>query len=324
MKLIGCKREDIICVSGKTGENVSELLDTVVERIPSPSGDKNAPSRALIFDSLYDDYQGVIAYVRVKDGAFKKGDAIKFLATGAHGTATELGYLVPRRAEDTVLTTGEIGYIVTGLKELSACRVGDTVALVSSDAKSLPGYREVRPMVFAGLFPNEGSTVEELREGMAKLRLSDASLTMEPERSSALGVGFRCGLLGMLHLEIVQERLKREAGVEVIVTTPSVAYRILKNGGGEEIIKSPIDLPDQSRIENILEPWVKLDIVVPQEHIGAVMALAQGRRGVYKTTEYLDKTRVLLHYEMPLSQVIVDFHDALKSATSGYGSFRMN
>ncbi len=320
MKLIGCKREDIICVSGKTGENVSELLDTVVERIPAPSGDKNAPSRALIFDSLYDDYQGVIAYVRVKDGAFKKGDAIKFLATGAHGTATELGYLVPRRAEDTVLTTGEIGYIVTGLKELSACRVGDTVALVSSDAKSLPGYREVRPMVFAGLFPNEGSTVEELREGMAKLRLSDASLTMEPERSSALGVGFRCGLLGMLHLEIVQERLKREAGVEVIVTTPSVAYRILKNGGGEEIIKSPIDLPDQSRIENILEPWVKLDIVVPQEHIGAVMALAQGRRGVYKTTEYLDKTRVLLHYEMPLSQVIVDFHDALKSATSGYGS----
>ncbi|MEK7094854.1 MAG: translation elongation factor 4, partial [Patescibacteria group bacterium] len=226
MKLIGCKREDIICVSGKTGENVSELLDTVVERIPAPSGDKNAPSRALIFDSLYDDYQGVIAYVRVKDGAFKKGDAIKFLATGAHGTATELGYLVPRRAEDTVLTTGEIGYIVTGLKELSACRVGDTVALVSSDAKSLPGYREVRPMVFAGLFPNEGSTVEELREGMAKLRLSDASLTMEPERSSALGVGFRCGLLGMLHLEIVQERLKREAGVEVIVTTPSVAYRI--------------------------------------------------------------------------------------------------
>ncbi|OGL71522.1 elongation factor 4 [Candidatus Uhrbacteria bacterium RIFCSPLOWO2_01_FULL_53_9] len=320
MQLIGCKREEILAVSGKTGEGVPALLDAIVAHIPVPKGDSNAPTRALIFDSLYDDYQGVIAYVRVVDGALKTRDALHFMATGADGMVTELGHLLPSRAEDADLSTGQIGYVVTGLKELSSCHVGDTVTIAGSVAKALPGYRVVVPMVFAGIFPKDGGDAEELREAMERLMLSDASISVEPERSAALGVGFRCGLLGMLHLEIVQERLKRESGVEVVVTTPSVAYRVRKTNGTEMRVTSPQDLPDPSHIESIFEPWVRTDIVVPSVYVGAVMSLVQDRGGLYKTTEYLDAKRALLHYELPLSAVIVDFHDALKTVTSGYGS----
>jgi GTP-binding protein LepA len=320
MKLLGCAREEILCVSGKTGLHVPDLLDAIVERIPAPKGEPTAPPRALIFDSLYDEYQGVVAYVRLVDGSLSPRDRLHFLASKAQGELTELGELVPKRHALPALTTGEIGYVVTGLKELAACRVGDTITLPGAHVAPLPGYKEVRPMVFAGLFPKEGYTVEELREGMERLQLSDAALTVEPERSSALGIGFRCGLLGMLHLEIVQERLHRESGVEVIVTTPSVAYRVEKSGGDSLVIKSPLDLPDPSHILSVSEPWVRADIVAPQEYIGAVMKLAQERRGVYLTTEYLDMSRALLHYQFPLSQIIVDFHDTLKSVTSGYGS----
>ena len=319
MKLIGCEKEDILTVSAKTGEGVAELLDAIVDRVPEPEGETSGETRALIFDSFYDDYQGVIAYVRVVDGEFVKGKPIQFLATGASAQITELGHISPKRIADDKLETGQIGYIATGLKDISACRVGDTIAL-NTETKALPGYVDVRPMVFAGIFPKDGGDVTELREAVEKLQLSDASLTVEPERSSALGVGFRCGLLGMLHLEIVQERLMRESNVEVVVTTPSVRYRVEKSDGSEIAIKSPLDLPDPSYIKQVYEPWAKVDIVVPADRVGAVMELVQDRRGIYRTTEYLDQSRVVLHYEMPLSAVIVDFYDVLKTATSGYGS----
>ncbi len=319
-KLLGCKLEEILTVSGKTGEGVDELLDAIVERIPEPSGKSDADPRALIFDSLYDDYQGVIAYVRMIDGSLTEGEMMHMYATDTSSTITEIGHLAPKRVQDGSLGAGQIGYIVTGLKELSRCRVGDTITVKGSKVKPLQGYQEATPMVFAGIFPKDGGDTEELRDAMDRLILSDASLTREPERSAVLGVGFRCGLLGMLHLEIVQERLKRESGVDVIVTTPSVAYRILKTNGDEIIAKSPQDLPGPSHIQTIFEPWVTADIVVPSAYIGAVMQLVQDRRGIYKTTEYLDENRALLHYELPLSAVIVDFYDVLKSITSGYGS----
>ncbi len=318
--LIGCHESDILLVSGKTGEGVEELLGAIIDRISAPSGQTDAPARALIFDSLYDVYQGVIAYVRVVDGSFAPGQAMRLIAGGVHSHITELGYLSPMRSKDGGLSTGQIGYIVTGLKEIAGCRVGDTIALDGSDALPLHGYKEVNPMVFAGVFPKDGGDVGPLRDAVEKLQLSDASLTVEPERSNALGVGFRCGLLGMLHLEIVQERLHREFGVEVIVTTPSVRYRVKKTDGTERIIKSPLDLPDQTFIVEVLEPWTRVDIVVPSDLIGAVMKLVQDRDGLYKTTEYLDQTRAVLHYEIPLASVIVDFYDALKTVTSGYGS----
>lgn len=320
MKLIGCKREEILEVSGKTGEGVDALLDAIVERIPAPEGKVEGSPRALIFDSLYDDYQGVIAYVRVMDGTLKKGDQLHLLATDTKSPITEIGHLSPGRTADGDLGTGQIGYVVTGLKELSSCRVGDTITVAGEDVEALPGYKEVVPMLFAGVFPKDGGDATELRDGVEKLQLSDASLTVEPERSAALGVGFRCGLLGMLHLEIVQERLQRESGLDVVVTTPSVAYRVQKTNGDEIVIKSPQDLPEPSHLASVAEPWVRADVVVPTEYVGDVMALSQERKGIYKTTEYLDETRALLHYELPLSNVIVDFYDVLKTITSGYGS----
>ncbi|MBI2477056.1 elongation factor 4, partial [Candidatus Uhrbacteria bacterium] len=320
MHLLGCKREEILLVSGKTGAGVMALLDEIVRRVPPPSGNPNASPRALIFDSFYDDYQGVVAFVRMVDGSLTPGASMQLMATKTLSPITELGHVLPQRVRDTQLETGQIGYVVTGLKDLSSCRVGDTMTIAGSTAARLPGYKEVKPMVFAGIFPKDGGDAVQLREAMDRLVLSDAALSREPERSAALGVGFRCGLLGMLHLEIVQERLRRESSVEVIVTTPSVAYRVIKTNGEEMTIKSPQDLPDQSYVKTIFEPWVTLDIVTPASYIGAVMKLAQDRRGIYKTTEYLDPTRALLHYEMPLSAVIVDFYDVLKTLTSGYGS----
>lgn len=322
VKLIGCDPSEVLCVSGKTGEGVMDLLDAIVERIPAPTGSVTNASRALVFDSKYDDYKGVVAYVRVLDGTFKKNDRIKMMGTQAEGEILELGALKPRYAPMSEMETGQIGYIVTGLKDILACRVGDTITSAGRPAtEALSGYREVKPMVFAGIFPKEGNDFEHLREGMERLKLNDAALIYEPEHSPALGYGFRSGLLGMLHLEIVKERLTREFNLELIVTTPSVAYQVYKTGeSAPMIIKSPIDLPDPSHVERIEEPWAKVDIVTPSETLGNVMALVQDRRGRYKTTEYLSEGRAILHYEMPLSQVIVDFYDRLKSATSGYAS----
>ncbi len=322
MRLIGCKREEILLASGKTGLGVDAILEQIVEKVPSPRGFVDHPSRAIIFDSKYDEYQGVVASIRCVDGSFAAHQKVHFMASDVDSEALEVGYMKPERVAASTLEAGDIGYIVTGLKDISAVRVGDTIALASqvNQVTALPGYSEVRPMVYAGIFPYEGGEYEKLRDGLLKLTLNDASLTFEPEHSTALGFGFRCGLLGMLHLEIVQERLLREFSMEVVVTTPSVAYEITTTDGQTKTIKSPADFPEQSRLFEVREPWVRVDLVCPKEYLGNVMALAQDRRGIYKNTEYLDESRVLLRYEMPLSSVIVDFHDKLKGVSAGYAS----
>ena len=290
--------------------------------MPPPSGKADAPPRALIFDSKYDDYRGVVAYIRVVDGALKKNDKLRFMATKSDGDALEVGFLNPNLRESPELATGEIGYVVTGLKEISQVRVGDTIARKSEMAvtEMLPGYKLVRPMVYAGVFPKEGDEYSRLRDAMEKLRLNDAALAYEPEQSTALGFGFRCGLLGMLHLEIVQERLRREHGLEVVVTTPSVAYEVVRTSGETEVVTSPLDFPDPTHVEESHEPWVKVDIVTPSEYFGNVMTIATDRRGIFQTTEWLDPTRAIMHFDMPLASVIVDFYDKLKSVTQGYAS----
>ena len=322
MQLIGCKREEILSVSGKTGEGVLALLDAIVTRIPSPSGDPAAPTRALIFDSFYDDYRGVMAYVRVVDGALRKRQKVRMIATHAELDLLEVGAVTPNGliAADT-LECGQIGYVVTGLKEIGGCRVGDTItSSTSSTVPPLPGYKEVKPMVYAGVFPQEGDDFHKLREAMERLKLNDSALMYEPEHSPAIGYGFRCGLLGMLHLEILKERLEREFDLTLVVTVPSVGYELLLRSGETQLIKSPLEMPDPSHVEQIKEPWVKLDIVSPSEYIGSIMQLLQERRGSYQTTEYLSGDRAILHYEIPLSMVIVDFYDKLKSVTAGYAS----
>jgi GTP-binding protein LepA len=322
MQLIGCKREDIILASGKTGAGVDQILERIVKDVPPPKGDRSKPFRAIIFDSKYDDYQGVVADVRCVDGVLPSRASIRFLATGFSGQTLEVGYLTPQHTAAPHLETGEIGYVVTGLKDIAAVRVGDTIAPAdpSIAVEPLPGYLEVRPMVFAGVFPIDGAEYEKLRDAILKLKLNDAALTFEPEHSTALGFGFRCGLLGMLHLEIVQERLSREFDMDVVVTTPSVGYEVDYTDGTHKLIKAPAEFPEPSRIQETREPWVKVDILSPKEYLGNVMALVQDRRGEYKTTEFLDETRALLHYAMPLASVIVDFYDKLKGVTAGYAS----
>ncbi|MBI5794350.1 elongation factor 4 [Candidatus Uhrbacteria bacterium] len=324
MQLIGCKREEILCVSGKTGEGVMELLDAIVTRIPPPAGNPTAPTRALIFDSFYDDYRGVMAYVRVVDGALKKRQKVKMIATHYQLELLEVGAVTPNGlVAAPTLECGQIGYVVTGLKEISGCRVGDTISTLSlndSTTQPLPGYKEVKPMVYAGVFPREGDDFHKLREAMERLKLNDSALIYEPEHSPAIGYGFRCGLLGMLHLEILKERLEREFNLSLVVTVPSVGYEVVLRSRETRIIKSPLELPDPSHIEQIREPWVKLDLVSPSEYIGSIMTLMQEWRGVYTTTEYLSGDRAILHYEIPLSMVIVDFYDKLKSVTAGYAS----
>lgn len=321
MKLIGCKREDILTVSGKTGEGVAELLQAVVERIDSPIGESAGNPRAVIFDSAYDDYKGVVAYVRVIDGKLKKKDKIRMLATKGEGEILELGALRPRFSPMEELECGQIGYIVTGLKDIRSVRVGDTITVAGAEVLPLEGYREVRPMVYAGVFPAQGDEYGALREAMDKLKLNDAALSFEPEHSPALGYGFRCGFLGMLHLEILKERISREYNIDLTVTLPSVAYHVfLISQEGFQVVKGAHDLPDPSQINKVEEPWAKIDIITPTEYIGAVMALCQERHGIYINTEYLDEGRAMLHYEMPLSSIIVDFNDRLKSATQGYAS----
>ncbi len=319
--LLNCAEEEILLASAKTGQGVEQILTEVIKRVPAPVGESNQSLRALIFDSVFDEYKGVIAYVRVMDGKIKAGEKISFVSNKKETEALEVGIFTPDYKATGNLSAGEIGYIASGLKEVSDCRVGDTIALSNSNAKPLQGYKTVKPMVFAGLFPKEGHNYQQLREAVEKLKLSDAAFTFEPCKSTALGLGFRCGFLGLLHLEIVQERLRREYSLELIVTVPSVAYQLRKRGSDDFIIiNNPEDLPDPSQIEAVEEPIMSVDIITPAEYQGGIMQLVQEKRGEYKNTEYLDEDRVILHYNMPLTALLVDFYDKLKSASSGYAS----
>ncbi len=322
VQLIGCKEEDVLAVSAKTGEGVPAVLDTVIDRVGAPEGKDVRPARAMVFDSYYDDYKGVVAYVRVIDGALRKRDKLKMVATKSTAEILDVGALTPGFSSTDALGTGQIGYVVTGLKDITACRVGDTMTLERVEKiDPLPGYREVTPMVFAGIFPEEGDDYSALRDAMERLKLNDAALSYDPEQSPALGFGFRAGFLGMLHLEILKERLEREFGIHLVVTVPSVAYHVYKTGNEQQqIIKSPLDLPDPGHIDRIEEPWATLDIITPVEFIGGIMTLTQDRHGVYKNTEYLSEGRAILKYDIPLSSLIVDFYDKLKSVTSGFAS----
>jgi len=318
---LGFRDEQILLTSGKTGEGVAELLHAVVERVPEPSGDPSAPLRALIFDSHYDAYKGVVAHVRVVDGSLQAGDRILLLATGKESELLELGTFAPDPRPAGALLAGEVGYVATGLKAVAHCRVGDTLTLASRPASGpLAGYRPAKPMVFAGFYPTEAEDYPALRDALEKLRLNDASLVYEPESSQALGFGFRCGFLGLLHLEVVQERLEREYGVELIATSPSVEYRVVTHRGDEVAIDNPALLPDPGAIAEVREPWLRTTIIVPTTFVGPIMELAQGKRGTFVDMSYVDPTRAMLRYEMPLGEVIVDFYDQLKSRSQGYAS----
>jgi len=321
VKILGCKKEDILHASGKTGEGVAEILDKIVEIIPAPSGGEDKPTRALIFDSVFDPYRGVVAYVRVLDGAIKKDDKFFLMTTKSSGEVNETGYFRPKFSPHTPLSTGEIGYIVTGFKEVAEASVGDTITLKDKPAESpLPGYREIQPSVFASIYCTEGDDYPELKEAIEKLKLNDASLTFEPERSDALGFGFRCGFLGLLHMDIVRERLEREYNLSLVISSPTVRYFVTLNGGENIVVEKPGDLPDRGIIREIREPWVKLDIFSPKEYVGALMEIVQKKRAIFKNIEYLDETRTIIHYEIPLAEVIIDLYDLLKSASRGYAS----
>lgn len=321
-KILGSRDDEIIAVSAKTGENVAAILDAVIKRVPPPqtSGDV---TKALIFDSTFDDYRGVVAFVRVMDGTLQRLDRLTFMATNKHSEALEVGYFLPKYSAQPKLATGEIGYIITGFKEVADCKVGDTITLTKHPATApLPGYTEVKPMVYASLFCKEGDDYPQLREALGKLKLSDASLSYLPENSKALGSGFRCGFLGLLHLEIVQERLLREHQLDLIVTAPSVEYRVTLRNGSVNMISSPLDWPDPTLIELAEEPVMQLDILTPSQYIGGIISLLQAKHGRPTATEieYLDAKRVIVHYEVPLSGIIVDFYDKLKNVSSGYAS----
>jgi GTP-binding protein LepA len=319
-ELIGGDPADVLRISAKTGEGVAEVLDAIVERIPPPAGEPGAPPRALIFDSSYDQYRGVVAFVRVVDGAFRTREPLQAMAQGTRFEAEELGFFSPTmRASDT-LEAGEVGYVITGLKDVGRLRVGDTLTSVARPAaEPLPGYKDVKPMVFAGLFPTDSDEYPDLRDALERLKLNDAALLYEPETSQALGFGFRCGFLGLLHMEIVRERLEREFDLDLLVTAPNVAYRVLTKDGDEVEVHNPAEMPPE--IERVGEPYIKASIIVPKEYVGPVMELATERRGRFDHMEYLSEERVVLIYELPLAEVVVDFYDQLKSRTRGYASF---
>ncbi|MFC1678432.1 translation elongation factor 4 [Patescibacteria group bacterium] len=320
-KLLGCTNVDIIFSSGKTGKGVDDILNAIIEKTPPPKGEQAGDPRALIFDSNYDEYRGVVTYIRAIDGVIKKGDKIKLLASGAKSEAIDVGIFTPDYKSTGELKAGQIGYITTGFKEVSECRVGDTITLLkSTDVKPLTGYAEVKPMVYAGIFPKEGHEYAELRDAIDRLKLNDAALAYEPEQSQALGLGFRCGFLGILHLEIFQERLRREYNLDLIVTVPSVTYKIFKKDGSSYMIHTPQQLPKPEEIGKVEEPWVTLDAITPKEYVGAVMSLTQDKRGIYKNTEYIDQDRLILHYVIPMSSILTDYYDKIKSVSSGYAS----
>ena len=321
--IIGLPAQDAPCISAKTGLNVDEVLERIVTDLPAPTGDENAPLQALIFDSIYDNYQGAIAYVRIKNGTVKVGDKIRLMASDKTFTVTEVGYFEPGTylpAEK--LEAGEVGYIAASIKSLSDIRVGDTITLDQNPAQEpLPGYKKVNPMVYCGLYPVDGSDYENLKVALEKLKLNDAALEYEPETSAALGFGFRCGFLGLLHLEIIEERLDREFNLSLITTSPSVIYKVYKTDGTMCEIYNPSDLPPTDEISRIEEPFVEAEILTPKEYVGNLMEICQNRRGIYIDMKYLDPTRVTLVYELPLNEIIYDFFDSLKSKTKGYASF---
>ena len=321
--IIGIPAMDAPCISAKTGLNVDQVLERIVTDIPAPKGDENAPLQALIFDSIYDNYQGAIAYVRIKNGTVKVGDKIRLMSSNKTFTVTEVGYFEPGNYLPTdKLIAGEVGYIAASIKSLSDVRVGDTITVDDNPAlEPLPGYKKVNPMVYCGLYPVDGSDYENLKVALEKLQLNDAALEFEPETSAALGFGFRCGFLGLLHLEIIEERLDREFDLSLITTSPSVIYKVYKTDGSMVEVYNPADLPPADEVSRIEEPFVKAEILTPKEFVGNIMEICQNRRGIYKDMKYLDPTRVTLVYELPLNEIIYDFFDKLKSKTKGYASF---
>lgn len=321
--IIGIPAQDAPCISAKSGLNVDQVLERIVTDLPAPTGDETAPLKALIFDSIYDNYKGAIAYVRIKDGTVKVGDEMILMSSGKSFTITEVGYFEPGKyAPSNDLKAGEVGYIAASIKSLQDVRVGDTITLKEGPAQEpLPGYKKVNPMVYCGIYPIDGSDYENLKVALEKLKLNDAALEYEPETSGALGSGFRCGFLGLLHLEIIEERLDREFDLSLITTSPSVIYKIHKTDGTVLDLYNPSDMPTPNEIDYMEEPMVQAEIITPKEYVGGIMEICQNRRGTYIDMKYLDATRVNLIYEMPLNEIIYDFFDTLKSKTKGYASF---
>ncbi|MCC7431380.1 elongation factor 4 [bacterium] len=320
--LIGCKEEDILLASAKAGIGIAEILEAVVERVPAPEGDPNLPLQALVFDSVFDSYRGAIALVRVKQGIISTNDKIKFCSTGKIFGADEIGILKMQRQKTKIITAGNVGYVIANIRDVGDTKVGDTITLVENPCeKPLEGYKEVKPMVFSGLFPVDSEDYEELKTSLEKLKLNDASLIWQPETSTALGFGFRCGFLGLLHMEIIQERLEREYGMNIITTLPSVEYEIFLRNGEKIAIDSPADLPDLSKIDYITEPFIVASIITPADYIGNLMTLVMDRRGVYLSTHYIDTQRAEIKFRLPLAEVVFDFYDKLKSVSRGYASF---
>jgi GTP-binding protein LepA len=319
-ELVGGKPEDVLRISAKTGKGVAEVLDAIVERVTAPSGDPGAPARALVFDSSYDQYRGVVAFVRVVDGAFAGREPLRAMAQGTRFESEEVGFFSPTMKAAETLGAGEVGYVITGLKDVSRLRVGDTLTSEQRPAtEPLPGYKDVKPMVFAGLFPTDSDEYPDLRDALERLKLNDAALFYEPETSQALGFGFRCGFLGLLHMEIVRERLEREFDLDLLVTAPNVAYRVLERNGEWLEVHNPAEMPRE--LDAVEEPYVRASIIVPKDYVGPVMELNNDRRGRFDHMEYLSPERVLLSYELPLAEIVLDYYDQLKSRTRGYASF---
>jgi GTP-binding protein LepA len=321
--LIGCDRDDIIAASGKTGLGVEDILKAVIEKVPAPKGDPDGPFQALIFDSVFDSYRGINAYFKVKNGSIKKGEKVKFIATGKEYHADEIGTLKLKQTPKQVIKTGDVGYIISGIKVAKEVKVGDTITTVASPAPAIQGFEDVKPMVFAGIYPIETDEYEELRDAMEKLQLNDASLTFEPESSAALGFGFRCGFLGMLHMEIIQERLEREFDMTVITTVPNVSYQayLTKDRETPIIVNNPVDFPDPSRLDRVEEPYIKATIITKADYVGQIMSLCIEKRGELTNQVYLTTDRVELTFNVPLAEIVFDFYDRLKSISRGYASF---
>ena len=322
MEQLGFEEEDIILTSAKNGIGIQELIECVIEKVPAPIGEEKKPLQALIFDSYFDSYRGIIASIRVVNGSVKVGDTIQMMATGASYEVVELGVHTPKEIQKEKLMTGEVGYLCASIKDIKDVKVGDTITLKDNPAQEpLAGYQPMKPMVFCGLYPVESSKFPDLREALDKLKLNDASLEFEPETSKALGFGFRCGFLGLLHMDIIEERIEREFGIALIATSPSVVYDVTLTDGSHLMVDSPVKMPDRVKIKKFEEPYISSNIFVPAEYIGPIMELCQSKRGNYVSMEYLDQTRVNIHYEIPLSEIVYDFFDKLKSSTKGYASF---
>jgi GTP-binding protein LepA len=322
VELLGCKREEIIAASGKTGTGVHEILAAIVDRVPAPKGNPAGPLQALIFDSVYNSFRGIIAYFKIVNGSMKKGDKVKFVATGKEYNADEIGVLRLKQEPRNEVKTGDVGYIISGIKDAREVKVGDTVTNVLNPCKDeIQGFEDVKPMVFAGIYPVDTEDFEELRYSMEKLQLNDASLTWEPESSAALGFGFRCGFLGMLHMEIIQERLEREFGMTVITTVPNVSYHAYSTKGNLQIVNNPSDLPDPSKLDRVEEPYIKAQVITKSEFVGSIMKLCIDKRGILTNQVYLTTDRVELMFDMPLGEIVFDFYDRLKTISKGYASF---